>query len=162
MMNNKKPKVVIITGYNNVGKDTFTGFCSEYASIDVISSISIIKRAARILGWSEGKKPQDDKFLSELKALSVWYNNYPFEDLKRMHREISNYRDHIEIIFMHIREPEEIAKAKKEFDAIVLEIDLMDRPKSDYADIFVVNDGSLDDLKSKARSFVKEILDDDI
>ena len=73
------------------------------------------------------------------------------------------------IIFMHIREPEEIERARKKFDALTL---LIKRPgvepiQSNHADrdvdqydydYLVVNNGTLDDLGKQADDFVEKVI----
>lgn len=99
--------VVIINGSGGVGKDTLIGFIEEQYNILNISSITPIKDAASILGWS-GKDDKSRKFLADLKKLSTDYNDYPMKYLKDMYNRFldSGY----EIMFVAIREPANIQR----------------------------------------------------
>lgn len=167
-MKNKTLKVVIINGSGGAGKDTFVRFCKDFVEVESVSSVDIIKKAASTLGWSGGKQLQDRKFLSELKDLSTWYNDLPFRYLKRAY-SCKAKRVEKGILFFHIREPKEIERAKKEFDAVTVLIkrkgllteyenhadDNVGKYKYDYV---ITNDGTLDDLSLKAEKFVFDVM----
>ena len=59
-------------------------------------------------GWNGSKDDKSRRFLSDLKALTVNYNNYPTVWGKERFLEFLQSED--QIMFFHIREPEEIAK----------------------------------------------------
>ena len=168
-------KVVVINGRGGSGKDTFVDMCKSYGYIRAYSSVDTIKQAARILGWTEGKSPSDRKFLSELKDLATWYNDGPFEDMKRYHKvcaeensmckSMSGVRP-IDILFLFVREPREIERCVKEFDAVTLLVrrpansnekygnhadDDVEKYKYDY---ICDNDGTFAELSEQARAFV--------
>ena len=65
-------------------------------------------------GWNGEKSDKARKFLSDLKALSIEYNDFPTVWATNKYREFldSDY----EIMFVHIREPEEIEKFVKATD----------------------------------------------
>jgi dephospho-CoA kinase len=162
-----KKKIIIINGSGGVGKDTFVEFCKPYANITNVSSVDKIKEAAFILGWDCGKTEEDRKFLSDLKILSTGYNNFPYEYVKKC---IENFREdrHSYTMFIHVREPQEIDKIKKDFGCITLLIkninkrtissNMADANVENYNyDHIINNDGSLDDLKRKAITFMKTI-----
>lgn len=102
-------KTVVINGKGGSGKDTFIGICEMLTQDQVYSftSISIVNRAAKLLGWEGNTKTQKDrKFLSDLKALSIWYNDQPND---YMIYSLKQTEDN-SINFFHIREKEEIIK----------------------------------------------------
>jgi nucleoside-triphosphatase THEP1 len=161
-------KKVIINGSGGVGKDTFVDFCRIYANIMNISSVDKIKESAKILGWDGGKTEADRKFLSDLKVLSTGYNNYPYEYIKANMEQFNNDRS-LGVMFIHVREPEEIEKLKKEFNCITLLIqninkegissNMADANVDNYEYDFVVhNDDDLISLKNKAIEFIKSIV----
>lgn len=165
-MENKK--IVIINGSGTVGKDTFVDFCRIYANIMNISSVDKIKEAAKLIGWDGGKTEEDRKFLSDLKLLSTGYNNYPYEYIKTNIEQFEHDRS-LGVMFIHVREPEEIEKLKKEFGCITLLIqnvnkegissNMADANVENYEYDYVVhNDEDLIELKSKAIDFIKSII----
>jgi len=101
-------KVVIINGRGSSGKDTFIGICELLAKSKVynFTSVAVVKKAAEMLGWLGNKSDKDRKFLSDLKKLSIWYNDQPNE---YMLYSLKN-SDENSINFFHIREWEEINK----------------------------------------------------
>ena len=99
--------VVIINGRGGSGKDTVCDIVGKHYATKNVSSITIIKRAAAILGWKGGKEANDRKFLSDLKKLSNEYNGMPFSEMAREYKLFRTFWT--EIMFVHIREPEEIA-----------------------------------------------------
>ena len=144
-------------------------YCRIFANVTNISAVDKIKEAAQLLGWSGGKSEDDRKFLSDLKLLSTGYNNFPYEYLKEniakfMEDKSSN------VLFMHIREPEEIDKIKKEFNCITvlvqninkdhIDSNMADANVCNYEyDYIINNDYDLNRLKEKAIHFICEVID---
>ena len=132
-------KVVIINGTGGSGKDTFVEYTSKYANIKNYSSIDKVKEVAKVIGWDGGKTEKDRKFLSDLKRLTTEYNDMAFNDIKKHYKEFLTTKE--EIMFIHIREPEEIKRAADEFMAITLLIkrEGLDNISSNYSDSEVDN-----------------------
>lgn len=157
-------QVIIINGTGGSGKDTFVEFCSEFTKIINISSVDKVKEAAKVLvGWNGEKDEKSRKLLVDLKQLSIEYNDYPTEYIKEQYEKFKN--DNSEYLFIHIREIEEIIKNKNLFNAKTLliknpRVELITSNKSDgnvynyNYDFVIENDGTLDELKEKARKFV--------
>lgn len=104
--------VVVINGRGGVGKDTLCDIVSEKYKTIVCSSIEPIKEVAKCLGWDENDKSDEArKFLSDLKMVSSGYNDYPMEYLIKSYNAFSIFH-WVRVMFVHIREPEEIAKFK--------------------------------------------------
>lgn len=105
--------VVVINGKGGVGKDTCVdAVASKYVVLNC-SSITPIKQAADILGWNYcDKRDKARKFLSDLKMLSSEFNDYPFIYLIKMYSQFM-VSGKAEVMFVHIREPKEIAKFKE-------------------------------------------------
>lgn len=158
--------IVIINGFGRAGKDSFVHAAAKFAYVMNFSSVDKIKKAAKVLGWDGGKSEKDRKFLSDMKDLSTTYNDCPFQSMREKVSEF--YNSEADILFLHIREPEEIERAKKEFNAHALLIirNSVDQVKSNHADanVFdydyeftVLNDGDLTDLAIHAKEFVEEL-----
>ena len=100
--------VIVINGSGGVGKDTLCELASKHFRVYNVSSITPIKEIASRCGWNGAKDDRSRRFLSDLKALLVGYNNYPTIWAKERFLEFMDSDD--QIMFLHIREPEEIAK----------------------------------------------------
>jgi hypothetical protein len=158
-------KVYLINGVGGVGKDSFCSFCSEYISTLNISSVDKIKEAARILGWNGDKDEKSRKFLADLKYLSTDYNNNPYEYIKRTIEYFRRDDTPYGLMFIHVREPNEIHKIKTELNCETILVrnknvrpitsNTADANVENYEYDYVINnDGTLDDLKETARRFV--------
>lgn len=105
--------VVIINGAGGVGKDTICNIVGQHYKVKMISSIDPIKRIASFGGWTyKDKSVAGRRMLSELKRIFVEYNDLPNQYLiKEYNKFISGNKD---ILFVQIREPEEIEKFRNE------------------------------------------------
>ena len=103
-----KKILIVINGAGGVGKDTLCDFASKKFKVKNISSITPIKEIAAMCGWDGKKDNKARKFLSDLKNLCVEYNDYPTVWAKKKYDEFITSDE--EIMFVHIREPEEIKK----------------------------------------------------
>lgn len=166
--------IVIINGAPCSGKDTFCDLCKEInpAYTFSISTIDNIKEIAHEIGWGGEKTPKARKFLSDLKDLTTEFNDYPFRNtlrrIKNIYREVEIFDGDLDkvVIFIHSREPEEIARFKIELGAYTLLIrrpEVENQEASNHADsnylnynynFEIWNTGTLDDLKQKAREFL--------
>ena len=158
-------KIIIINGTGGSGKDTFVELVSKYALVYNFSSIDKVKELAKIVGWTGTKTDKDRKFLSDLKHLTTEYNDMAFNSIKEA---VENFKTtDKEIMFIHIREPEEIKRAVKEFGALTLLIkrEGLDNISSNYSDANVDNynydyeilNTTLEELDKKANSFVQDL-----
>jgi cytidylate kinase len=108
-MNNKTTKtVIVINGAGGVGKDTLCEIASEKFRVKNISSITPIKEIGRLCGWQGEKTDKARKFLADLKMVCVEYNDYPTLWAKGEYEKFLESDE--ELMFVHIREPEEIKK----------------------------------------------------
>ncbi len=103
-----KKTVIVINGAGGVGKDTLCAMAARHYRVSNISSITPIKEIATVCGWHGEKSDRARKFLSDLKRLTVEYNDFPTEWVYKKYREFMEGDD--EILFVHIREGEEIRK----------------------------------------------------
>lgn len=108
--------VIIINGKGGVGKDTICDFISKYYSTRKVSSITPILTIAKTGGWDGKKDDKSRKLLSDLKILFTNYNDLSFNYLKSQIEEFLLTSDRI--LFIHMREPEEITKFVKYLDSL--------------------------------------------
>ena len=163
-------KIFVINGSGGVGKDTFVQFVSEFycrlTNKQVInySSVDEIKKIAKDIGWTGSKTERDRKFLCDLKLIVSEYNDLPFAAMRGKVEDI---------LFLHIREPEEIKRAVQEFNAITILVkrDNILHITSNSADdqvfnydydIVIDNNGTEADLKEVANIFVTDVLQNKI
>jgi len=106
-----KKLVVIINGRGGVGKDTLCDFAGKYFKVKNVSAITPIKDIARQNGWNEEKDAKSRKFLADIKKAFIEYNDLPFKYLGREYNKFLNGQE--DIMFVHIREGEEIDKFKR-------------------------------------------------
>jgi len=159
-------KIVIINGYNGVGKNEFVkkakGLSQNIFEIDTAKDYKEITKI--YYGWNGVKK--DDKtrkLIYDLKKLAIEYNDIPFCNACSMIDEIKNCENYI--VFIHCREPKEIKKIVDKYNSVVLLIDRMNsKPanngadmsvKMTYYDYIVDNYGSIKELEQEAKSFIK-------
>ena len=158
-------KIIIINGTGGSGKDTFVSFCAEFAKVFNISTVDKVKEAAKILvGWNGEKDEIARKLLVDLKQLSIAYNDAPTKYIVDMAQQFQTSENNI--MFVHIREAQEIDKAKQLLNAKTLlitnpRVKLITSNDSDgkvneyQYDYYISNDGTLEDLKEKAKQFVE-------
>lgn len=157
-------QIVVINGTGGSGKDTFVEFCSKYGRVMNFSSVDKVKEVARLIGWNGQKTEKDRKFLSDLKRLTTEYNDMAFNSIKEA---IGKFKESDkEILFIHIREPEEIQRAVVAFGAktLLVKRDGIAKIESNYSDAsvenynydFVIENTTLEELDTKAHKFVDE------
>lgn len=170
-------ELVIINGTGGSGKDSFVeavsrniqGKCYNYSTVDFVKYVAICA------GWRKDKTPENRKFLSDLKKLLTEWDDVPY---KKTAMEIhSNTMDALEndvlrssVMFIHCREPEEIARLVENWGAHSLlvtrtaadEVEQSndsDRNVRNYEyDTIVENNGTLAELEDSARTYLHEVL----
>lgn len=170
-------QIFIINGSGGVGKDTFVKLVStelndilkKFHTVINFSSVDKVKEIAEQIGWNGKKSEIDRKFISDLKILTSEYCDMPFESMKSKVYEFMKDEESI-LLFLHIREPEEITRAVKEFSAkTVLVIrnsvkhivsNMADENVFNYNYDFIIdNSGTKEELNNKAKDFVQEVID---
>lgn len=154
--------IVVINGTGGCGKDTFIKLISKYKKVYNFSSIDKVKEIARIIGWDGTKDEKSRKFLSDLKNLTTAYNDMPFESTKEAVEEFK--KSDCEIMFIHIREPEEIKRAVDAFGAktLFIERENLDSITSNSADgrvteynyDYSILNTTLEEYEKKACEFI--------
>lgn len=110
-------QIIIINGQGGVGKDTICDIVKKHYKIKVVSSIDMIKAIAIYGGWDKQKDLKGRKLLSDLKLAFSEYNDLPFKQMAHEIKIFKNFRDE-QILFIHIREPNEIKKLVSEYPEI--------------------------------------------
>ncbi len=156
-------RIIVINGTGGSGKDTFVEFVSKYKKVFNFSSIDKVKEVARVIGWEGKKTEKDRKFLSDLKKLTTEYNDMAFNSIKDAVQKF--YSSDEEIMFIHIREPEEIERAVSKFNAetLLIKREGLENISSNYSDANIDNyaydyyiyNTTLENLEKQAYDFVK-------
>lgn len=165
-----KKLVIVINGAGGVGKDTLCDHICQRICSQNVSSIDPVKKIAKAAGWNGEKTPDARLFLSNLKRLMIDFNDAPTTYLLEKYRCFIHSSDNI--LFCHIREPEEIDKFKSKVNtAIATMIIKRDTGvehwgnKSDD-DVFMYNydftfnnNGPLDETKVKFEQQIRGMLE---
>lgn len=106
-----KKLVIVINGKGGCGKDTLIRGVADCYKVKNVSSIDHIKDLAAQMGWQGTKDEKSRTFLADLKQLCIKYNDMPLHDMIREYELFMDSSD--EILFIHIREGEEIDKLKQ-------------------------------------------------
>lgn len=176
--------VICINGYARSGKDTTCDIFSKLLSTTYgvshdyvnVSSITPIVKAMELLGYDGVKTDKSRKMMSEIKKLSVEYNDYPTSYVfNQITKEKIEQKPRVS--FCHIREWDEINKLGDELKQISNTRFLtlfVDRPNVDivnnssdnsvstYADLYnmhIFNDGSLSDLEIKVKDLIEKSIE---
>jgi hypothetical protein len=157
--------LIVINARGSSGKDLFIEYIQEEIPCYNISSVDSIKEAGRILGWDGEKNEKGRLFLSTLKKLSTDFYNGPLTYLV----DQLSYIPYGEIVFIHIREPEEINKFKALYPEETITL-LVRRHNDDVGnssdddvenyqyDYYIDNSGTKEELKVKAIEFITTVL----
>jgi len=165
--------VIVINGKGGSGKDTVCEMTAKRFKTRIRSTITPIKEMAKLAGWKGEKDDKARKMLSDLKLLMVEYNDLPFNYGIREVEDFLQSDD--EILFMHIREKEEIAKfvAASPIKAYTLLIKRMDVvfTQRDYGNVsddgvedydydfcYVGNNKTLEALEKSFNAFFDEVV----
>lgn len=169
-------QIFIINGSGGVGKDTFVELVSvelnnklkRFHTVVNFSSVDRVKEIAREIGWDGRKTEKDRKFLSDLKSLTKDYCDMPFQSMKNKIKEFLESEEG-QVLFLHIREPEEIKRVANEFGAKTILIvrdsvtqitsNTSDKNVFDYHYDFIVdNNGTIEELQEKTKQFANKFL----
>lgn len=156
-------KIIVINGMAQSGKDTFVELVSDHIRTENYSSVQRVKGIAKLCGWNGEKDEKSRQFLCKLKELTTEYCDMSYKAVVDKISEF--YESDKEILFIHIREPQEIKRIVEEFGAKTLLINRSnitqivsnnaDKDVNDYTYDYVINnDGSLNDLDRKALIWI--------
>ena len=102
---------IVINGVGGCGKDSLINSLAGTYKVHNKSSIDPVKDVAKHCGWTGDKSDKTRKFLSDLKRLMTNYNEFPLQFLLAEQDVFLN--GDFDLMFVHIREPEEIDKFVK-------------------------------------------------
>ena len=167
--------IVVINGKGGVGKDALCNATAREFKIKNISSIDAIKEIAKNFGWDGSKDDKSRKFLSDLKKAFSDYNDLPMRDVVEQAKSFLE-DDFNQIMYVHIREPENIAEFKNRMFPISCMAILVRRKeiddKSAYGndsddkvyeysyDYIFNNDEPLEESSEKFIKLIKHIYDE--
>jgi dephospho-CoA kinase len=165
--------IVIINGSGGAGKDQFVKFCSEFKHVMNVSSIDNVKYAMEILcpTYKNGLEKQHNEIgelwrsnLHDLKTISIKMDDGPYKIITgKINEFLDNKTD--EVLFLHIRETEEIVRITKCFDCktVLITNSNVEKITSNPADanvenfnydIIIDNSRTLLELEQKAKEFI--------
>ena len=176
-------QITIINGTGGSGKDTFVSYCKELLEDKSglttnclnVSTVDYVKEIAGYCGWNGEKDPASRKFLSQLKDAMTEWRDLPVIDVKG---QINRFEQMARwcgtwdkaVVFVHCREPEEIARLVDELNAKALlirresaeniqQINHADNNVLNYEyDYTIYNNGTKEELKEEARRYLTEFL----
>lgn len=165
-----KKNVFIINGRGGVGKDTICEIASHIYKVRNISSITPIVEIARFAGWDGTKTLAARKMLSQLKEVFTEFNDLSFSYCTEQYRAFLSTDE--DILFIHIREPEEIDRLKKAIgeDCRTLLIRRDDPSQTIYGnrsddsvedyvyDLYFDNNVALSELPKAVEKFLKKFV----
>lgn len=164
--------VFIINGSGGVGKDSVCAAAANFWRVQNISSITPILAVAKAAGWNGIKTPEARRFLSRLKEVCTEFNDLPFQYCMEQYQAF--LRNDSQLLFVHIREPDEIARFRQAVGPNCSAV-LIRRPSLEQArgplgnrsddgvasyqyDGVLENDGLLEELPDKVRRFFSSLL----
>ena len=168
-----KKIVFVINGAGGVGKDTLCTLAAGHFKVYNVSSIDPIKEIAAMTGWAGEKTDKARRFLSDLKKLTVDYNDYPTRWGKARFDEFMLSDN--EIMFFHIREAEEIKKYVTATDGMAKTLlirggdrmskahygNVSDDEVENYSyDYYFVNDKTLEEAETAFCDFLRKVMED--
>ncbi len=175
----QKRFVVVINAVAESGKSSFVNFLldSEYKcvkNIYEISTIDLITNFAITLGWDGIKNEKSRKFLSDVKMLVSEFNDGTFKYVTKYCDSVFSHAADTNssvVVFVHCREPKEIQKIKDYYkdecktllmlrDCKLENVPNNDGDRSVFAykyDYTIENNGTLLDLKEKAKEFILKL-----
>lgn len=156
--------IIVINGLPRSGKDTFVYLVSKYAMTSNFSSVDFVKDVAKYAGWNGKKDGKSRLFLSKLKELLSQYDDIPYKKIKEA-IEWFMKQDEQELMFIHIREPDEISRVVEDFGAKTLLVrrannqQIISNDSDKYIenykyDYVLNNDSDIDSLDKKAKGFI--------
>lgn len=164
-------KIIVINGVAQSGKDTFIELFEKYASVGVanISSVDPVKELMEKCGWSPDDKSDAARAtMAKIKQSLIDLNDGPFWYVQSQIEAIRWNRPDVGVVFVHVREPEEIEKLKWAFKekclTLLVERDVRVPDNTsdkgvmgfDY-DLVIQNNGAINELELSAICLVEHL-----
>lgn len=173
-------KIIIVNGTGGAGKTTFENYCMDYLGKDncyIFSTIDFVKHLAKECGWNGEKTLEARKFLSDFKDFlsDTYMGDLTYQDVKKKilgvlfrYNQCEANTDNL-VFFVDAREPEQIKTFVETLDAktVLIRNEKQEQMEtSNHADRDVLqfdydwiinNNGTLEELKEKARVFCQLI-----
>jgi len=161
-------KIIYVSSPAGTGKDTFCDFCKEFLKCETVSTVDFIKGLARAhFGWDGVKDTAGRKLLAGLRSLSGEYNNLP---IKMMGSAIKRHGHYCDVLFIMVREYEEMQKMvelyggntlqvfRSDVDLCKTEIDFVKGfPPNFFFKWSIDNNGTVGELHDQAMLFCDSI-----
>ena len=163
-------KVFITNGSGMSGKDSFVKAIGRYIPTSKYSSIDLVKDMLAFVGIKKEPNTEEKRLLySDVKDRLTKYDDIPFKDIASIVADFKNDKIKTKVLFIDIREPEEIARAVETFgaDTILIKNPKVEKIKSNHADAnvenynydyIIENDGTLEQLDKVAKLFVCDVI----
>lgn len=159
-------KVIITNGSGGCGKDTFAKTLGDRIPSYKYSSIDLVKEILSPYVDINNKTEKTRKMLSDVKLA---LKDIIFNDLQQIVKDFYNNEICTNLLILDIREPDEIERAKKEFNAITILIkndnvpqilsNMADANVYNYTyDYIIDNSGTIGDLEVKVEKFLHEVI----
>ena len=164
-----KKTIFIINGKGGSGKDTVCNLAKCLCQAKSISSITPILDVAKAGGWNGQKTDKARKLLSQLKELFTEFNDLSFKYCMEQIAKFSG--SDAQVLFIHIREPEEIERLKNSivkmpcYTLLVRRKGVSDKQFNNSSDDrveeyeydeVIENNGTLDDLYNTVEVFLRK------
>lgn len=161
-------KIFVINGIGRSGKDSWAEFVGKYIPTCKYSIVDLPKEAAKVLGWNGAKNEKDRKFLSDIMDLATEYNDSPYRDVTSLVEAFDTELPE-EVLVIDMRDPKDITRAVKDFEAetILIKNPNVKKINSNHADAnvddyeydyIIENDGTLEQLDKMAYLFCEQII----
>lgn len=160
--------IFVINGSGGSGKDTICRFAAEQYLVCNVSSITPIVEIAQYAGWDGRKTPEARRLLSRLKEAFTEYNDLSFRFCIDQYKTFLSSKN--QILFVHIREPEEIRRFKdyvgQRCQTILVRRAARQKKFGNHSDdgvenfkydFYIDNNGTLDELKRKTLSLLSAL-----
>lgn len=163
-------KVFITNGFARAGKDSFASFVSKYVPLFKYSSIDLVKDMLEYIGVKREPKTDTKRLLySNIKDSLTEYDDIPFKDMRSAVMDFRAGLLNADVMFIDIREPNEISRAVKEFGAesILIKNPRIEMVASNHADAnaekydydyTIINNGTLEQLDRVAELFAQGVI----
>ena len=158
----------ILNGVARSGKGSVVEYMNKYVPTKSISTVDIVKKICKELGWNGKKDDAGRLALSEFKDLSTKHFDHPFEYVRKELEDFKNPNNKYLIFTVDVREPKDIDRLVKEhgFETILVSNSNVKHIPNNHADMevenynydyIIYNDGTLEDLDLTVKGFLNSL-----